>query len=97
MSPANRLWSECDLIFRALCLRARSSTNVSPTMTRKELEQATGLRTEALVDALRNLVAPINEDLPIYFVNDDPDQITIGPAWSSRCEDMDETRAEPGP
>jgi len=78
-----------DLIFRALCLRARAPTNVSPAMTRKELEQATGLRAEALVEALRKLVAPTNEDLPIHFVNDDPDQITIGPAWSSRCEDMD--------
>jgi hypothetical protein len=78
-----------DLIFRALCLRARATTNVSPAMTRKELEQATGLRAEALVEALRKLVAPTHEDLPINFVNDDPDQITIGPAWSSRCEDMD--------
>lgn len=66
-------------------------------MTRKELEQATGVRAEALVDALRKLVAPSNEDLPIHLVNDDPDQITIGPAWSSRCEDKDEARAEPGP
>jgi hypothetical protein len=77
-----------DLIFEALCLRYRSSTNVSRVMTRKELQEATGLPAEVLVDTLRALVGPVNEDLPNHFVNHDPDQITIGPAWMSRCEDM---------
>jgi hypothetical protein len=77
-----------DLIFEALCLRFRSTTNIGNTMTRQELQDATGLTAEALVDALRVLVAPVNEDLPIHFVNHDPNQITIGPAWASRCEDM---------
>ena len=78
-----------DLIFDALCLRYRSTTNVPWAMTRKELQEATGLRAEALVDALRDLVAAANEDdLPLRFVNNDPNQITIGPAWASRCEDM---------
>jgi hypothetical protein len=77
-----------DLIFEALCLRYRSPTNVSKVMRRQDLQEATGLRAEALVEALRELVRPVNEDLPIHFVNHDPDQITIGPAWMSRCEDM---------
>jgi hypothetical protein len=80
--------SPSDLIFEALCLRYRSTTNVSKVMTRQDLQDATGLPAEALVDALRALVGPNNEDLPIHFVNNDSDQITIGPAWASRCEDM---------
>ena len=31
-----------DLIFEALCLRYRSTTNVSEIMTRQELQEATG-------------------------------------------------------
>ena len=77
-----------DLIFEALCLRYRSATSVSKIMTRQELQEATGLPAEALVDTLRELVSPVNEDLPIHFVNNDPNKITIGPAWASRCEDM---------
>ena len=77
-----------DLIFEALCLRYRSTTNVAWVMTRQELQEATGLPAETLVDALRDLVNPTNEDLPIRFVNKDSDKITIGPAWASRCEDM---------
>ena len=77
-----------DLIFEALCLRYRSTTNVAWVMTRQELQEATGLPAETLVDALRDLVSPTNEDLPIRFVNNDSDKITIGPAWASRCEDM---------
>jgi hypothetical protein len=77
-----------DLIFEALCLRYRSTTNVAWVMTRQELQEATGLPAETLVDALRDLVNPTNEDLPIRFVNNDSDRITIGPAWASRCEDM---------
>ena len=85
---ADRGKSPSDLIFEALCLRFRSTTNVSKMMTRQELQAATGLGAEALVDALRDLVGPINEDLPIHFVNNDLDKITIGPAWASRCEDL---------
>jgi hypothetical protein len=77
-----------DLIFEALCLRYRSTTNVAWVMTRQELQEATGLPAETLVDALRDLVNPTNEDLPIRFVNNDSEKITIGPAWASRCEDM---------
>ena len=78
-----------DLIFEALCLRYHSTTNVAWVMTRQELQEATGLTAEALVDVLRDLVGPVDEDdLPIRFVNNDPDKITIGPAWASRCEDM---------
>lgn len=77
-----------DLIFQALCLRLRATTNVSRTMTRKELQEATGLRAEALVDALRGLVAQVDEDPAVYLVDGDPDLITIGPAWVDRCEAM---------
>ena len=77
-----------DLIFEALCLRYRSATNVSKIMTRQELQEATGLPAEVLVDALRALVASVNEDPPIRFVDNNPDKITIGPAWASRCEDL---------
>ena len=77
-----------DLIFEALCLRYHSTTNVAWVMTRQELQEATGLSAEALVDALCDLVAPVNEDLPIHFVDHDSNKITIGPAWASRCEDM---------
>lgn len=80
--------SPSDLIFEALCLRYRATTNVAWVMTRQELQGATGLPAEILVDVLRELVSPVNEDLPIHFVNNDPDKITIGPAWASRCVDM---------
>lgn len=80
--------SPSDLIFEALCLRYRATTNVAGVMTRQELQEATGLPAEVLVDALRELVSPVNEDLPVHVVNNDPDKITIGPAWASRCEDM---------
>jgi len=66
-----------DLIFEALCLRYRSTTNVSKIMTRQELQEATGLSAEALVDALRDLVGPVNEDLPIHFVDHDSNKITL--------------------
>lgn len=91
--PATGRDDASDLIFEALCLRYRSTTNAAKTMTRQELQDATGLRAEALVDALRTLAAPTNEDLPVHFVDGDPEQITIGPAWASRCEDMAERRA----
>jgi hypothetical protein len=81
-----------DLIFEALCLRYRSTTSAARTMTRQELQDATGLRPEALVDALRTLAARTNQDLPIHFVDGDPEQVMIGPAWASRCEDMAERR-----
>jgi hypothetical protein len=80
--------SSSGLIFEALCLRYRSTTKVSGVMTRQELQEATGLPAEALVDELGDLVSSANEDLPIRFVNDDPDQITIGSAWANLCEDM---------
>jgi hypothetical protein len=81
--------SPSDLIFEALCLRFRSTTNVSKVMTRQELHEATGLSAEALVDALQPLVGPsADQGLFIRLVNRDLDQITIGPGWISRCEDM---------
>jgi len=78
-----------DLIFEALCLRFHSTikVSVSNTMTREELAEATGLTAEALVPAVRALVGPnADQDLFIRFVGGDPDKVTLGVAWVSRCE-----------
>ena len=50
--------SPSDLIFEALCLRYWATTNVSTTMTRRELQEATGLAPEVLMDALQVLCGP---------------------------------------
>jgi hypothetical protein len=82
--------SPSDLIFEALCLRFRATTNVSKVMPRQDLQDATGLPAEALVDALHDLVGlSPKQDLFIRFVNHDPDQITMGPTWVRRCEGKD--------
>lgn len=58
-------------------------------MTRQELQEATDLPADVLVKALQALVGPnAYQSLFIRFVERDPDQITIGPVWMSRCEDM---------
>jgi hypothetical protein len=81
--------SPSDLIFEALCLRSRATTNVSKAMPRQELQDATGLPADVLMEALQTLVGPnAYQSLFIRFVEGDPDQITIGPGWMSRCEDM---------
>lgn len=78
-----------DLIFEALCLRYRATTNVSKAMTRQELEAATGLPADVVTGALQALVGPnASQSLFVRFVEGDPDQITIGPGWFGRCEDM---------
>ena len=76
-----------DLIFEALCLRYRATTNVSKTMTRRELQEATGLAPEALMDALKVLCGPeYDYDLRVRFVDGDGEKITLGRAWLGRCE-----------
>jgi hypothetical protein len=80
--------SPSDLIFEALCLRYRATTKVSKVMTRQELQEATDLPADVLMEALQALVGPnAYQSLFIRFVERDPDQITIGPGWMSRCED----------
>jgi len=77
--------SPSDLIFEALCLRYRATTNVSTTMTRRELQEATGLAPEALMDALQVLCGPqYDHDLRVRFVDGDAEKITR--AWLSRCD-----------
>ena len=78
-----------DLIFEALCRRYRAATMVSKALTRRELQEATDLPANVLVEALQALVGPnAYQSLFIRFIERDPDQITIGPGWMSRCEDM---------
>jgi hypothetical protein len=56
-------------------------------MSRQELQEATGLTAEVLVGALHALVGPnADQDLSVRFVGRDPDKITLGLAWVSRCE-----------
>lgn len=81
--------SPSDLIFEALCLRYRATTKVSKAMTRQELQEATDLPADVLMEALQALVGPnAYQGLFIRFVERDPDQITIGPGWMARCEDI---------
>ena len=76
-----------DLIFEALCLRHRATSNVSTTMTRGELQEATGLAPEALLDALKVLCGPeYDHDLRVRFVDGDAEKITLGRSWLSRCD-----------
>lgn len=81
--------SPSDLIFEALCCRYRATAKVSKMMTRQELQEATDLPEDVLMETLQALVGPnAYQSLFIRFVERDPDQITIGPGWVSRCEDM---------
>jgi len=76
-----------DLIFEAFCLRYRATTNVSRSMTQRELQDATGLTPEALMDALKVLCGPeYDDDLRVRFVDGDGEKITLGRAWLGRCE-----------
>jgi len=74
-----------DLIFEVLCLRHRAETKVSSWITRGELQAATGLRALALTDELRDLVGLNAEQAMVEFVDNDPDKIAMGPAWTKRC------------
>jgi hypothetical protein len=76
-----------DLIFEALCLRYRSTPNVSKTMTRQELQEATGLPLERPRDALKVLCGPeYDHDLRVRFGGGDSEKITLGRSWLSRCD-----------
>lgn len=63
------------------------TTNVSKTMTRQALQEATGLAPEALMEALKVLCGPeYDDDLRVRFVDVDGERITLGRAGLSRCE-----------
>jgi hypothetical protein len=71
------------LILEALCLRYRATSNVG-----QELQEATGLRAEALIVGLHALVGPNVDQAAIRFVDHEQDKITLGPAGIRRCEDL---------
>jgi hypothetical protein len=56
-------------------------------MTRRELQETTGLASEALMDALKVLCGPeYDDDRRVRFVDGDGERITLGRAWLNRCE-----------
>jgi len=78
--PSNR---DEDLVFVALCDRFLSITNVHRTMTRQELQQATGLEAEVLEEALEGLRGPdAHDDSCIAF---EGDRVMLGPVWRAKC------------
>jgi hypothetical protein len=69
-----------------LCLRYRSTTSVSKTMTRSELQAATGLSAETLIDTLKILRRPkADQDLQVPFIDADAETITLGLSWIQDC------------
>ena len=78
-----------ELVLDALCLRYRSASRVEPTMTLRELQEATGVRPEALVEALEGLVGLDPDNASVRFADNDPDKITLGPAGIRRCQDRE--------
>ena len=78
--PSNR---EEDLVFVALCDRFLSTTNVHRTMTREELQQATGLDAEVLEEALKGLRGPdAHDDSCVAF---EGARVMLGPVWRAKC------------
>ena len=76
-----------DLLIPSAGVDCRASTNVSHSMTQRELQDATGLSPEALMDALKVLCGPeYDHDLRVRFVDGDGEKITLGRAWLGRCE-----------
>jgi hypothetical protein len=70
-----------DLVFMALCDRYRSATHVGRTMSRTELQQATGLAPETLERTLTELGGSGDR---IAF---EGDRVVLGPVWRERCRD----------
>jgi hypothetical protein len=74
-------------VFERLCAHVKAQ-GADATMTRAELQLATGLPKEELMAALRYLHPPgSGQDLQVRFVNGDWDKITLGIGWLSMCED----------
>jgi hypothetical protein len=80
--------NEEQLVFTALCDRYRSTTHVSRTMSRLELQQATGLSPETIEQTLSALSGPIGS--PGARIAFERDRVVLGPVWRERC------RALPG-
>jgi hypothetical protein len=76
---------EEDLVFVALCDRFRSPTR---TMTREELQQATGLDAEVLEATLKVLRGPdAHDDSHIAF---EGERVVLGTVWRERCRQRQE-------
>lgn len=75
---------EEDLVFTALCDRVRSPTNVRRTMTREELQQATGLDAEVLDETLKVLRGPDAHDDSAVAV--EGDRVVLGTVWRVMCQ-----------
>jgi hypothetical protein len=74
--------NEDDRVFTALCDRFRSPTNIRRTMTREELQQATGLDAEVLDETLKALRGPdAHDDSYVAF---EGDKVVLGTVWRTR-------------
>ena len=74
---------EEDLVFVALCDRFLSTTSAHRTMTRGELQQATGLDAEALEETLKSLRGPdAHDDSHVAF---EGNRVILGPVWREKC------------
>lgn len=81
-----------ELIFTALCDRLRSPTEVWQSMSVVELQEATGLAKEPLVEALRALRgADGRDDSRIAY---GAGRIVLGAVWRGQCRDLPN---DPGP
>ena len=71
------------LVFVVLCSRYRSGTNIHRTMTREELQQATGLDAEVLEETIKGLRGPdAHDDSCIAF---EAERVVLGPGWRQKC------------
>jgi len=77
---------EEQLVFTALCERYRSTTHVGRSMSRTELQQATGLAPQALDQTLEALVAPTGS--PGARIAFEGDRVVLGPVWRERCRGL---------
>ena len=70
-------------IFAALCSRYRSTKTVHRTMTREELQQATGLDAAVLDETIKGLRGPdAHDDSCVAF---EGERVVLGPAWRQKC------------
>jgi hypothetical protein len=76
--------NEDDLLFTALCDRFRSPTNIRRTMTREELQRATGLDPEVLDEALKALRGPDAHDGS--YIAFEGDKVVLGTVWRTKCQ-----------
>jgi hypothetical protein len=78
--------NEEQLVFTALCDRYRSTTHVGRTMSRTELQQATGLSPQALEQTLTGLSGPTGS--PGARIAFEGERVVLGPVWRERCRQL---------